>query len=156
MWAGGSGQRRRAEIPPGHRGPGSPRASAVESGVVPGNPRDHPVLWSSACCSLPEVKECQQGRRRCSGTACGAPDRLPGRRCISRLRQKSASDLTAAPGKGSSPGKGSAPGTSRARFPRSCRQVSCTAGHSPSWLPYPQWWDMVRSPALSAETVTAP
>lgn len=52
--------------------------------------------------------------------------------------------------------RGAAAGTSRARFPRSWRQVSCTAGHSPSWLPYPQWWDMVRSPALSVETVTAP
>lgn len=44
--------------------------------------------------------------------------------------------------------RGAAAGTSRARLPGSCRQLSRTAGHSPSWLPYPQWWDMVRCAAL--------
>lgn len=54
--------------------------------------------------------------------------------------------------------RGAAAGTSRVRLPGTCRQVSCPAGHShsPSWLPYPQWWDMVRGPALPAEAVTAP
>lgn len=54
--------------------------------------------------------------------------------------------------------RGAAAGTSRVQLPGTCRQVSCPAGHShsPSWLPYPQWWDMVRGPALPAEAVTAP
>lgn len=72
-------------------------------------------------------------------------------------KRKAPPELTPAAGRGSVRG---AAGTSRALLPGTCRQVSRAAprraGHSPSWLPYPQWWDMVRGPAASAEAVAAP
>lgn len=134
--AGSTGERR-SHL--GTESPGSPTASAAEAGVVPGSPRDHPVLWSSARRSLPEVKECQQGSRRCSGTACGAPDRLPGRRCISRLREKSASEFTAAPGKGSAgqqrtrPGRGSRGPAGRCPAPPGTHRRGCRNPSGGTW-----------------------
>lgn len=54
---------------------------------------------------------------------------------------------------------GAAPGDLPAGVPHRTaprRAAPRRAGHSPSWLPYPQWWDMVRGPAASAEAVAAP
>lgn len=136
MWAGGSGStgERRSHL--GTEAPGSPTASAAEAGVLPGSPRGHPVLWSS---SLPEVKECQQGSRRCSGTACGAPDGLPGRRCISRLWERSATELTAAPGKGSAgqqrarPGRGSRGAAGSCPAPPGTHRRGCRIPSGGTW-----------------------
>ncbi|XP_074411729.1 uncharacterized protein LOC106630755 isoform X2 [Zonotrichia albicollis] len=118
-----------------------PAAAQPRRGLYRGVLGDTPSC-GAAPRSLPQVKECEQGSRRCSGTACGAPDALPGRRCISRLRGKSATSslpLQARAPRGSS---GHVPGAAAGRCPappgthrRGCRIPSggtwCAALLSP-------------------------
>lgn len=107
MRAGGAGQHR------GAQGSGDPP-------WAPGSPPAPPLL--------PEPQECRQGSGRCSGTGSGAQDGLPGRRCISRLRGKSAAGsslpLRAGTARGRSSGHvpGTVPGDLPAQVSRTHRR----------------------------------
>lgn len=116
VWAGGSGSRGERRSYLGTEAPGSRAAPAAEAGAVPGSPRGPPSC-GVAPRSLPEVKECEQGSWRCSGTVCGAPDALPGRRCISRLREKSATSALPRQARAPRGSSGHVPGAAAGNLP---------------------------------------